>query len=210
MAGGDPTAVTDRIVTWPNLISVVRLLGVPLFLWLVLGPEADGWALVVLMLAGVTDYLDGKLARKLNQATRLGRILDPVADRLYILAVVVGLAIRESSRGGWPSSCRCATSSCSASYLSFAPAASPRCPCTSWARRPPLRSSTRSRCCSSVTVRLAGHGGIRRRLGVHNLGVASSTGGPGHCTAGRRVSCCATHVRCPPNADPRLPERVRR
>lgn len=94
MAGGDPTAVTDRIVTWPNLISVVRLLGVPLFLWLVLGPEADGWALVILMLAGVTDYLDGKLARKLNQATRLGRILDPVADRLYILAVVVGLAIR--------------------------------------------------------------------------------------------------------------------
>ncbi len=93
--GDDAASVSDRIATWPNLISVARLLGVPLFLWLVLGPQADGWAIVVLMLAGVTDYLDGKLARKLNQATKLGRILDPVADRLYILAVVIGLALRE-------------------------------------------------------------------------------------------------------------------
>ncbi|MGH3507711.1 MAG: CDP-alcohol phosphatidyltransferase family protein, partial [Nocardioidaceae bacterium] len=77
------------------MLSVARLVGVPLFLWLVLGPEADGWALVVLMLSGVTDWLDGKLARTLNQASKLGQILDPVADRLYILAVVIGLALRE-------------------------------------------------------------------------------------------------------------------
>ena len=87
-------AVSNRVVTVPNLLSVVRLLGVPLFLWLVLGPHADGWALVVLMVAGFTDWLDGKLARTLNQTSKLGQILDPVADRLYILAVVVGLAIR--------------------------------------------------------------------------------------------------------------------
>jgi cardiolipin synthase len=87
--------VTNRVVTLPNLLSVARLFGVPLFLWLVLGPHADGWALVVLMLAGFTDWLDGKLARSLNQATKLGQILDPVADRLYIVAVVVGLAIRD-------------------------------------------------------------------------------------------------------------------
>ncbi|HEY0774947.1 MAG TPA: CDP-alcohol phosphatidyltransferase family protein [Nocardioidaceae bacterium] len=85
----------DRVLTLPNLISIVRLAGVPLFLWLVLGPEEDGWALAVLMASGVTDWLDGYLARRLNQASKLGQILDPVADRLYILAVVVGLAWRD-------------------------------------------------------------------------------------------------------------------
>jgi cardiolipin synthase len=86
--------VTNRVATLPNLLSVARLFGVPLFLWLVLGPHEDGWALVVLMVSGVTDWLDGKLARTLNQTSKLGEILDPVADRLYILSVVVGLAIR--------------------------------------------------------------------------------------------------------------------
>ncbi len=88
-------ARSARIWTVPNGISFLRLAGVPLFLWLVLGPEADGIALVVLMLSGVTDYLDGWLARKLNQTSKLGEILDPVADRLYILAVVVGLGYRD-------------------------------------------------------------------------------------------------------------------
>jgi cardiolipin synthase len=89
-----PVAVTNRIVTLPNLLSIARLLGVPLFLWLVLVPHADGWALVVLMVSGVTDWADGWLARTLNQTSKLGQILDPVADRLYILAVVIGLALR--------------------------------------------------------------------------------------------------------------------
>jgi cardiolipin synthase (CMP-forming) len=90
-----PVVVTDRILTLPNLLSIARLFGVPLFLWLVLGPRWDGWALVVLMVAGVTDWLDGMLARRLNQTSQLGQILDPMADRLYILAVVVGLALRD-------------------------------------------------------------------------------------------------------------------
>ena len=85
----------SRVWTVPNIISVVRLAGVPLFLWLVLGPEADAIALVVLMVAGFTDFLDGWLARRLNQYSRLGEILDPVADRLYILAVVIGLYMRD-------------------------------------------------------------------------------------------------------------------
>lgn len=90
------SAVTsERVLTIPNIISLVRLAGVPLFLWLVLGPEADAWALGVLMLSGVTDWLDGYLARKLNQTSKLGQVLDPVADRLYILAVVIGLAWRD-------------------------------------------------------------------------------------------------------------------
>ncbi|MDQ6526020.1 CDP-alcohol phosphatidyltransferase family protein [Nocardioides sp. LHD-245] len=84
-----------RVLTLPNLISFVRVLGVPLFLWLVLGPEADVLALVVLMLSGVTDFLDGWLARRLDQTSELGELLDPIADRLYILAVVVGLAMRD-------------------------------------------------------------------------------------------------------------------
>jgi cardiolipin synthase (CMP-forming) len=84
-----------RVWTVPNLISMARLAGVPVFLWLVLVPEADGWALGLLLLSGLTDYLDGYLARKLNQTSALGEILDPVADRLYILAVVLGLALRE-------------------------------------------------------------------------------------------------------------------
>ena len=84
-----------RVWTVPNVISMVRLAGVPLFLWLVLGPEQDALALIVLMVAGVTDWLDGWLARRLDQYSTLGEILDPVADRLYILAVVVGLYLRD-------------------------------------------------------------------------------------------------------------------
>jgi cardiolipin synthase (CMP-forming) len=92
----DPdVALSDRVWTIPNLLSVLRLCGIPLFLYLVLGPESDGLALLVLGFAGISDYLDGKLARRFNQATRLGQILDPVADRLYILAVVMAFAVRD-------------------------------------------------------------------------------------------------------------------
>lgn len=92
-AGGGP--VPDRLLTVPNLLSIVRLAGVPLFLWLLLGPKADGWALAVLVASGITDWLDGKLARWLNQASRLGTLLDPAADRLYTLATVVAFVLRD-------------------------------------------------------------------------------------------------------------------
>jgi len=85
---------TDRVLTVPNALSFLRLLGVPLFLWLILGPQADGWALVVLVLAGITDWLDGKVARATGQISRVGQLLDPLADRLYIAATLLGLAIR--------------------------------------------------------------------------------------------------------------------
>lgn len=90
-SGDDPEA---RIVTVPNLLSLLRLLGIPLFLWLVLVERADAWAFVVLVVAGATDWLDGYLARRLDQRTRLGVLLDPLVDRLYIVATVLGLAIR--------------------------------------------------------------------------------------------------------------------
>ena len=85
----------ERILTIPNALSFVRLLLVPVFLWLVMGPEWDELALVVLMVSGITDYLDGKLARSLNQTSKIGAILDPVADRFFILAVVIGLGYRD-------------------------------------------------------------------------------------------------------------------
>ena len=88
---------TDRILTIPNGISAARLLGVPVFLWLVLGPRtatADDWAVALLMLAGISDWLDGKIARAMNQTSRLGALLDPAADRLYIAATIVALAVR--------------------------------------------------------------------------------------------------------------------
>src|SRR5262245_64591026 len=84
----------DRILTVPNAISVARLAGVPVFLWLVLGPHADWWAVALLIAAGVSDWLDGKLARAWNQQSRLGQVLDPAADRLYIAATLAALAIR--------------------------------------------------------------------------------------------------------------------
>jgi cardiolipin synthase (CMP-forming) len=85
---------TDRVWTIPNALSVLRLCGVPLFLWLLLGPHADGWALLVLALSGFTDWADGVLARRLNQQSEFGAMLDPLADRLYILATLVGLVLR--------------------------------------------------------------------------------------------------------------------
>ena len=89
---GTPSGVGPFTV--PNALSFARLAGVPLFLWLLLGPHADGWALAVLAIGGFTDWADGVLARKLNQMSSLGALLDPLADRLYILATLVGLVLR--------------------------------------------------------------------------------------------------------------------
>jgi len=86
--------VTDRVLTVPNALSLLRLLGVPLFLWLVLN-EHDAAAVALLMVSGVTDWLDGKIARKWGQMSRVGQLLDPAADRLYILATLIGLTIRD-------------------------------------------------------------------------------------------------------------------
>lgn len=85
---------TDRVLTLPNVLSGLRLLGVPVFLWLILVPEADLWAVLLLIVAGFTDWLDGYLARRWHQISRLGQLLDPIADRLYILATLIGLLLR--------------------------------------------------------------------------------------------------------------------
>jgi len=93
-SGPAPADNRDRILTVPNGLSVLRLLGVPLFLWLVLGPHLNAWAVAVLIASAATDWLDGKIARAFNQQSRLGEALDPAADRLYIAATLIALAIR--------------------------------------------------------------------------------------------------------------------
>jgi cardiolipin synthase len=86
--------VDDRVVNIPNALSLLRLVLVPVFFWLILGHH-DGWALLVLMISGVSDYLDGKLARRWGQVSRVGQLLDPAADRLYIVSTLLGLALRD-------------------------------------------------------------------------------------------------------------------
>jgi cardiolipin synthase len=94
----EPTRVeaapaTGRILTVPNLISFARLAGVPLFLYLFLGVHAEGWAVAVLAVGGTSDWIDGYLARRLRQVSRLGTLLDPFADRLYILATLLAFTV---------------------------------------------------------------------------------------------------------------------
>jgi cardiolipin synthase len=90
-----PEQPPDRVLTVPNALSVLRLAGVPVFLWLLLGPHADLIALAVLVASGASDWLDGKLARWLDQGSRLGALLDPAADRLYIVATLIAFVLRD-------------------------------------------------------------------------------------------------------------------
>jgi cardiolipin synthase len=78
----------DRVVTVPNVLSVLRLALVPVFLYLLLVAHANGWAVGVLMFSGFSDWADGKIARMVdNQSSRLGELLDPAVDRIYMLTV---------------------------------------------------------------------------------------------------------------------------
>jgi cardiolipin synthase len=85
--------VSSRILTVPNVLSFIRLAMVPVFLVLILRGQ-DGFALLVLVISSITDYLDGLIARTFKQISRLGQLLDPAADRLFIFAALIGLAAR--------------------------------------------------------------------------------------------------------------------
>jgi cardiolipin synthase (CMP-forming) len=91
VAGESAGAAESRIWTIPNLLSMLRLALVPPFLLLIVVGDYV-LALILLIVASFTDLLDGYLARRLNQVTRLGQLLDPAADRLYIFAALLGLA----------------------------------------------------------------------------------------------------------------------
>ena len=84
---------SHRIYTIPNAISGLRLLALPVLIWLIL-TDHNSWALGVLIAAGLSDYLDGVVARATGQVSRLGEVLDPVADRLYIAATLIAMAIQ--------------------------------------------------------------------------------------------------------------------
>lgn len=99
--GTSESTASDRIWTVPNLLSALRLAGVPLFLYWVLGTHQDGRAILLLMAAGASDYFDGKIARKYGQFSRLGQLLDPAADRLYILATLLALVARDGLPLWW-------------------------------------------------------------------------------------------------------------
>ena len=87
------SSASDRVLTLPNVLSSLRLVGVPIFLWAIL-TRHDALALVTLMVSGLSDYLDGKIARRFGLVSRVGQLLDPLADRLYIATTLFGLAWR--------------------------------------------------------------------------------------------------------------------
>lgn len=93
--------LSHRIWTIPNILSMLRLAGVPLFLYWVLVTEQDGRAILLLMAAGASDYFDGLIARRYSQYSRLGQLLDPAADRLYILATLIALVARDGLPLWW-------------------------------------------------------------------------------------------------------------
>ncbi len=98
MTGTTHPATTwrDEIRTVPNLVSILRLACIPVFVWLLLGQERRLAAAVLLGVLGATDWVDGWLARRLDQVTALGKLLDPVADRLMFLVAILAMMVDES------------------------------------------------------------------------------------------------------------------
>ncbi len=90
---GQPLVHRDAVFTVPNVLTVVRFLGVPLFIWLVLYEQEYGYGALVLAVMASTDWVDGYIARRFNQMSNLGRVMDPIADRLSLIAVAVTLVI---------------------------------------------------------------------------------------------------------------------
>jgi cardiolipin synthase len=83
----------DRVLTVPNLITLVRLLCIPLFLYLLFGLEARAWAALLLALLGATDWVDGYVARHFHQVSNIGKAFDPTVDRLLLITGVVSIII---------------------------------------------------------------------------------------------------------------------
>ena len=88
-----PTSETG-VLTVPNLLSVVRLVLVPVFLYVLLVAHADAWAVGILMFSGISDWADGKIARMTNQSSRLGELLDPLVDRIYVVTTPIAFGLR--------------------------------------------------------------------------------------------------------------------
>jgi cardiolipin synthase (CMP-forming) len=89
-----PAGERDRVLTVPNALSVLRLVLVPVFLYVLLVPHADAWAVGILMFSGASDWADGKIARLANQSSRLGELLDPLVDRIYMVTIPIAFGLR--------------------------------------------------------------------------------------------------------------------
>ncbi|MBY0442312.1 MAG: CDP-alcohol phosphatidyltransferase family protein [Mycobacteriaceae bacterium] len=83
----------NRVLTVPNVLSAVRLVLLPVFVYLLLIAHAHAWAVVILMFTGASDWADGKIARLLNQTSKLGVLLDPAVDRLYLAIIPVTFGV---------------------------------------------------------------------------------------------------------------------
>lgn len=89
----EPVRPPDRVLTVPNALSAIRLVLIPVFVYVLLFAHANGWAVAILMFSGASDWADGKIARLLDQSSRLGVLLDPAVDRLYMVTVPIVLAL---------------------------------------------------------------------------------------------------------------------
>jgi cardiolipin synthase (CMP-forming) len=90
----EENVASSRVFTAANAVSVIRLMAIPVFLWLVIEDRLLA-AFILLVAAVLTDFVDGMIARRMNEITKLGQFLDPFADRLFIAATVVALAIQD-------------------------------------------------------------------------------------------------------------------
>jgi cardiolipin synthase (CMP-forming) len=90
---GDPDEQLDRVVTVPNAITMVRLLCIPVFLWLLFGAHEQTAAAILLAVLGATDWVDGFLARRFHQVSTVGKVLDPTADRLLVATAVIAIIV---------------------------------------------------------------------------------------------------------------------
>jgi cardiolipin synthase len=89
----EDAAGLDRILTVPNVVTVVRLACVPVFLWVLFGAHRPVAAAVILAALGATDWVDGYVARRFHQVSTVGKVLDPVADRVLMLTAVISTMV---------------------------------------------------------------------------------------------------------------------
>ena len=101
----ETAVLSNKIITIPNVLSFLRLLGIPVFVWLILAEHAYGWAFILLTVSSITDYLDGYLARSRNEITTFGKFMDPIADKLLVMAAMLVLVqlgtLPAGSRSSW-------------------------------------------------------------------------------------------------------------
>ncbi len=85
--------VTEKILTLPNIITLIRFLLIPVFLWLLFYLRANGPALFVFALAACTDWVDGQVARRTHQVSKIGKMFDPFVDRFLLATGVISVCV---------------------------------------------------------------------------------------------------------------------